>query len=72
MQWNDFLAGDLPAVVEARLERRHYACLALALGPALLAALAGRLIHFQIPFGILVVAVLLMLVVLDRVWLLVK
>jgi len=63
-----FLAGELPAEVEARLERMHNSNLALALGPALLVAVAGGLIHFQVLFGVLAVLVLLALLGLDRMW----
>ena len=68
VRWDAFLAGELPAEVEARLERLHSANLALALGPALLVATAGRLIHFQILFGVLAVLALLALLGLDRLW----
>jgi hypothetical protein len=66
--WDSFLADDLPAEVESRLERKHYTCLALALVPALLAAAAGQFIRFQIPFGVLVAVALLALLGLDRIW----
>jgi hypothetical protein len=70
-RWDSFVAGATPAV-EARLARGHYACLALALGPAWLVALVGHLIQVQIPFAALVAVALLALVALDRVWRLVK
>jgi len=72
VRWDDFLAGDVSIEVETRLERMHSANLVLALGLALLAAMAGRLIHFQILFGILVGVVLLALLGLDRLWGLLK
>jgi hypothetical protein len=72
IHWDGLLGGDLASEIEARLERRHYAFLALALGPALLAAVAGQLIHIQLPFGGLIVIVLLALLSLDRIWSLVK
>jgi hypothetical protein len=72
VRWESFLLGDLPAEARARLERKHYASLLLAVGPAWLAGMAGRSIHFPIAFGVLVVLVLLALLVLDRVWKLVK
>ena len=68
VRWDGFLAGDVPAEVRARLERRHYACLALAIGPALLAAMAGSGLRFELPFGALVAVVLLALLGLDRLW----
>jgi hypothetical protein len=68
VRWDSFLAGDLPVEAGTRLERKHYICLALALGPALLAAVAGRLIQIQTPFGGLVAIVLLAFLGLDRIW----
>ena len=68
VRWDGFLAGAIPAEVKARLERRHYACLALAIGPALLAAVAGSLLRVELPFGGLVAVVLLALLGLDRLW----
>ncbi len=70
--WDSFLAGGLPAEVESRLERKHYACLALALVPALLVAAAGQFLRLQIPFGVLVAVALLALLGLDRIWVWVK
>ncbi len=72
VHWDGFLVGNVPVEVETRLERMHGASLALALGPALLAAVAGRLIHFQVLFGVLVGLVLLALLGLDRLWSLLK
>jgi len=66
--WEKSLGGGLPAEAERRLERKHYACLALAVGPALLAAVAGQFIRFQIPFGVLVAVALLALLGLDRIY----
>ena len=68
VRWYGFLAGHVPEDVKARLERRHYACLALAIGPALLAAVAGSTLRFELPFGGLVAVVLLALLGLDRLW----
>ncbi len=72
MRWEGFLGDDLPAEARARLERRHYALLLLAVGPALLAGLAGRLVRLPIGFGVVVVLVLVALVALDRLWSVVK
>ncbi len=66
--WDSFLVGDMPAEVERRLEQKHYACLALALVPALLVAVAGPSLRLEIPFGILVAVALLALLGLDRIW----
>jgi hypothetical protein len=68
VRWAGFLAGEVPGEVKARLERRHYACLALAIGPALLVAEAGSVLRFELPFGGLVAVVLLALLGLDRLW----
>lgn len=70
-RWEAFLDGASPAVA-ARSSRRHYACLALALGPALLVAWAGGLVHFQLPFAVLVFLVALALLGLNRLWGLIK
>jgi hypothetical protein len=50
------------------LEKKHYASLALALGPGLLAATIGRLVHFRIPFGGMLVLVILVLFSLNQLW----
>ena len=68
LRWESFLMEDLPAETRARLGRRHLAWLALALVPGLLAALAGRLLQIQIPFGVLVAMAALAFLGLDRVW----
>ncbi len=70
--WDSFLGGDMPAEVESRLERKHYASLALGLAPALLVAAAGQFFRIQISFGVLVAVALLALVGLDRIWAWVK
>jgi len=66
--WDSFLGDDMPAEVESRLERKHYASVALALVPALLVAAAGQFIRLQIPFGVLVAVALVALLGLDRIW----
>ena len=70
--WESFMAGGLPATTAARLERKHYAYLALPLGSGLLAAILGRMVHFELPFGILVILASLALLGVDQVWRLVK
>lgn len=70
--WEDFVTGSLPAETVARFEWRHYAYLALALGSGLLAAIIGRLVSFQLPFGILVVLAAMVLLGVDQMWRLVK
>jgi len=52
----------------ALFETKHYQSLALALAPGLLIAIAGPLIHVQLPFMGLVLLVILALFSLDRVW----
>ncbi len=49
-------------------ENRHYQSLILALGLGLLIAVAGRMIHFEIPLGGMIFLVILALLGLDRVW----
>jgi len=66
--WDSFLGDDMPAEVESRLERKHYASVALALVPALLVAAAGQFLRLQIPFGVLVAVALAALLGLDRIW----
>jgi hypothetical protein len=70
--WEGFVAGGLPAETVARIEWRHYAFLALALGAGLLAAILGRLVSFQLPFGILLVLAALLLLGIGQIWRLVK
>lgn len=48
-------------------QRRHFQYLALALGPSLLLAFAGRSLHFQVPFGIMVFLAIVVLFGLDRI-----
>jgi hypothetical protein len=70
--WEDFVAGGLPAETSARFEWGHHTCLALALGSGLLVIIIGRLVSFQLPFGILVLLAALALLGIDRMWRLVK
>lgn len=50
----------------SRLETAHIACLGMALGLGLLASLAGRVIHFRLPFVMMFVLVVLAYLALDR------
>jgi hypothetical protein len=52
----------------ALLENRHNQGLALALGLGLLIDVAGRMIHLQIPLGVMIILVILVLFSLDRIW----
>ena len=52
----------------ALFQNRHYQSLALALGLGLMIALIGPMIHFQTPFVIMILLVILTLFSLDRVW----
>jgi hypothetical protein len=70
--WEQFVADGLPAADAARIEWRHYAFLALALGAGLLVALIGRLVSFHLPFGILLALTALALLGIDQIWRLVK
>jgi hypothetical protein len=68
--WDQILTDNSISSTQtmALLEARHYQSLALALVPGLLIALAGPLIHVQLPFMGLVLLVILALFSLDRVW----
>ncbi len=50
------------------LEKKNFQSLALALGLALLAIIAGRLVGFQIPFGGMILLVLLAFFGFGRFW----
>jgi len=65
--WESFVAAGLPVETRARFEWRHYAFLTLALGLGTLAAIFGREVSFQLPFGVLVVLAVLLLLGVDRV-----
>jgi len=52
----------------ALLEKKHYESLGLALGAGLAAAAAVRFIRFEIPFGVMVLVVVLALFCLDGLW----
>ncbi len=60
--------GSAPGKTLPLLESKHYRSLALALGSGLLAAVAGSLIHLQIPFIGMVILALLAIFSLDRIW----
>jgi len=62
LEIGQFVQGD------AAIERKHYASLGLVLVFGLLVGLLGRLIQVQLPFGVMVVLVLLALISLDRLW----
>ena len=49
-------------------ENRHDQSLAVALGLSLLIAVTGRMIRFQIPLGVMIILVILVLFSLDRIW----
>jgi hypothetical protein len=66
--WNRISANHSPTPSLTLFESRHYQSLALALGLGLLAAVGGRLLRFQIPFGWMVILVILALFSLERIW----
>jgi hypothetical protein len=71
--WDLALLNRLPAGSPSfrkltLLETKHYQSLLLALGLAIPASLIGRIIHFQIPFGIMILLVILAFFSLTRVW----
>ncbi len=61
-------AGNIPNRGVALLEKKNFQSLALALGLALVAILTGRLIGFQIPFGGMILLVLLAFFAFGRFW----
>ncbi len=66
--WNRALINNSLSASPTLIERQHYQSLAVALGLGLLAIIAGRLFRFQIPFGWMVVLVILTLFSLERIW----
>ena len=62
------LAGSSSAQTVTLLEKKLYQSLVLALGLGLLAAVTGRMIRLQIPFGGVVLLAILALLSLDRLW----
>ncbi len=66
--WDRSLTNNSPSTSLTLIESKHYQSLALALGLGLLAIVAGRLVRFQIPFGWMVVLVILTLFSLERIW----
>jgi len=66
--WEQALSGDLPAAALSRLAYSHYTSLAVAILLGLLVTLAGRLLRLQLPFGVLIILVLLVLFSLERLW----
>ena len=66
--WNRTSADNSLIPSLSLIESKHYQSLALALGLGLLAIVVGRLFRFQIPFGWMVVLVILALFSLERIW----
>jgi hypothetical protein len=66
--WAHALPADLSTAALSRLAYSHYKSLALATLVGLLAALAGRLLRLQLPFGVVFILALLALVSLERLW----
>ena len=66
--WNRALISDSTSISLTLIESRHYQSLATVIGLGLLAVIAGRLLRFQIPFGWMVVLVILALFSLERIW----
>jgi hypothetical protein len=66
--WDHALPDDLSASMLSRITYSHYSSLALALVFGLLAALAGRLLRIQLPFGVLIFLVILALFSLEGLW----
>jgi len=66
-RFDQILPGGSSSCAGARLKKRHYQSLALALGPGLLIAVAGRIIVIHIQFVEMVLLVLLVTFTLDRV-----
>ena len=66
--WNRASADNSPIPALTLIESKHYQSLALALGLGLLAVVVGRWFRFQIPFGWMVVLVILALFSLERIW----
>ncbi len=62
------VTSSSPGKTLALLEQKHYGSLARALGLGLLAALASRVIRFQIPFGVIILLAILAFFGLDRIW----
>jgi hypothetical protein len=60
--------GNSSAKAVTLLEKKHFQCLLLALGLALLVMIAGRMIRFHIPFGVMIALVILAFLSLARVW----
>lgn len=63
---NASLANYSSALQVARLEKVYYPSLGLALGSGLLAALAGRIIQFRLPFVVMLLLVVLAYLLLER------
>ncbi len=70
--WEDFMANGLPVETVPRIERGHYASLALALGGGMVIVMIGRLVSFHFPFGFLAIVATLAMVGVDQLWRLFK
>ena len=70
--WEGFVADGLLDETTAWIEWRRYTYLALALGSGLLVTIVGRLVSFQLPFGVLMLLAALVLLGVDQTWRLVK
>jgi hypothetical protein len=62
------LTGNPSAQAVSLLENRHYRSLALAVGIGLLAAITGRIFHIRIPFGGMILLVILAFIGLECFW----
>ena len=66
--WNRSLISNSFSTSLTLIESKHYQSLAAALGLGLLAVVVGRLFRLQIPFGWMVILVILALFSLERIW----
>lgn len=62
------LRSSSPGEQTRRYETDHLQLLALAIGAALVVVFLGQLLHFQVPFLVMVVFVALVVFGIDRVW----
>jgi hypothetical protein len=66
--WNRAFTSNSLSTSLTLIEIKHYQSLAAALGLGLLAVVVGRLFRFQIPFGWMVILVIIALFSLERIW----
>ena len=66
--WNYALTSNSLSTLLTLIEIKHYQSLAAALGLGLLAVVVGRLFRLQIPFGWMVILVILVLFSVERIW----